>query len=150
MRRPFARLLCAALVACIGLAGAPSGARPRSQFVLSPEGNNLWAYDASTFAAQLVVKGVNEREPGVTPPAGSDRRDINGQICVAPDGRHIITGEDTVEPTGTGGDSHDPRIAGWGYFKIAGSKLGQITIHEVGKLAPESRAGAGYTGDPDN
>jgi hypothetical protein len=152
VRRPYrTSLLIASVTIASCLAAVPSRATAASQFVLSPEGNNLWAYDAATQQAQLVVEGVNNRDPGTAAPAQSDRRDINAQICVAPDNQHIITGEDTVEPTGNGGDSsHDPRIAGWGYFKINGSHLGDITVHEVGKLAPESGTGPGYTGDPDN
>jgi hypothetical protein len=148
-RRPVL-VLALLVISVIPMGAIAAPPPPRAQFVLSPEGNNLWAYDAASRAVQLVVKGVNERDPGVAAPPGSDRRDINGQICIAPDGRHIITGEDTVEPTGTGGSSHDPRIAGWGYFTISGSRLGQITVREVGKLAPESGPGPGYTGDPDN
>lgn len=143
-------LLLGVLALTTSLATGSLHAASSPEFVLSPEGNNLWAYDASTGAKQLVVEGVNNRDPGVPGPAGSDRRDINAQVCVAPDGQHIITGEDTVEPTGTGGSSHDPRIAGWGYFDIAGSAIGQITVQQKGKLAPESGTGPGYTGDPDN
>ncbi|MEX2458592.1 MAG: PQQ-binding-like beta-propeller repeat protein, partial [Actinomycetota bacterium] len=118
------------------------------QFVLSPEGNHLWAYDAATGEAQLVNLAQNgSGNPGVAPPKGSARRDINGQVCVTPDQRHVITGEDTV--IGEGG-SHDPRIAGWGYFAISGSRIGEMRIRQVGKLAPEAGPGPGYTGDPDN
>jgi hypothetical protein len=123
---------------------------PSPQFVLSPEGNHLWAYDATTTQAQLVVRAVNGDDPGATAPPNSDRRDINGQVCVTPDQKHIITGEDTVL-NGTGGEgSHDPRIAGWGYHRILGSTLGKIAIKQEGKLAPEGGRGPGYTGDPDN
>jgi hypothetical protein len=143
-------LLLLALAAAVG-APAPGPAETLRQFVLSPEGNHLWAYDAATGAHQLVVRAQNGRDPKESAPPGSERRDINGQICVAPDGHHIITGEDTVlPPAGGSGSSHDPRIAGWGYFEIAGSSLGSITAHQVGKLAPEAGTGPGYTGDPDN
>jgi hypothetical protein len=126
-------------------AGAPVASGP-AQFVLSPEGNHLWAYDAVTGEHQLVVRAINGSTPGEPAPASSDRRDINGQICVSPDDAHVITGEDTVVGEG---DSHDPRIAGWGYFELSGSSLGEIAVHEVGKLAPAA-SGAGYAGDPDN
>ena len=140
--------LAVALVGGLALvAPAASGAAGRAQFVLSPEGNHLWAYDAATNQAQLVVRAVNGGDPGVAPPRGSERRDINGQVCVAPDNRHVITGEDTVLG---GGSSHDPRIAGWGWHRITGSRLGQIRIKQEGKLAPEAGLGPGYTGDPDN
>jgi hypothetical protein len=102
------------LILALAVAGvlAPARAAPR-QFVLSPEGNHLWAYDAQTLEHQLVVRAQNGSDPGEAPPAGAERRDINGQICVSPDGGHVITGEDTViPPAGGTGSSHDPRIAG--------------------------------------
>lgn len=127
------------------------------EFVLSPEGNRLWAYDAVSGEAQLVIEAVNGAgDPDAQAPPGSDRRDINGQVCVSPDGRHLIAGEDTVVASGEGGQggdggsSHDPRIAGWGYFTVSGAELGGITVQQVGKLAPEAGRGAGYAGDPDN
>jgi hypothetical protein len=124
----------------------------RKQFVLSPEGNHLWAYDAASGAKQLVVRAQNGSDPGATAPRGSQRRDINGQICVSPDGRHVVTGEDTVVPPRGGGEgsSHDPRIAGWGYFSISGSRLGRLVVRQIGKLAPAAGLGPGYAGDPDN
>jgi hypothetical protein len=150
MRRIPALVLAVAGAVLLPATTVPSigHAAPVKQFVLSPEGNNLWAYDAATLGKQLVVHGVNSSGTGgATAPPGSQRRDINGQICVAPDRRHIITGEDTVIGSGS---SHDPRIAGWGFFEISGNTLGSIRVKEVGKLAPEAGTGPGYTGDPDN
>lgn len=145
------------LLACLGAAGllatiVPAAPADRDvqaapEFVLSPEGNHLWAYDARTLAKQLVVRAVNGEDPGVEPPTGSDRRDINGQVCVSPDNAHVVTGEDTVLG---GGSSRDPRIAGWGYYAIAGAAIGDITLRQVGKLAPEAGEGVGYAGNPDN
>ncbi len=126
--------------------GTPATDLP-TQFVLSPENNHLWAYDSKTNQAQLVVHGVDADDPGAEAPPASDRRDINGQVCVAPDGSHIITGEDTVLGEGS---SHDDRIAGWGYHRISGNTLGSIVVNQEGKLAPEGGRGPGYTGDPDN
>ena len=146
------RTLCLAALAAaaVGLGMRSTPAASVTQFVLSPEGNHLWAYDAASGQRQLLGRAVDGGDPGVMPPNGI-RRDINGQICVAPDNRHVITGEDTVlSGGGEGGSSHDPRIAGWGYFEISGSQLGQLTIEQVGKLAPEGGKGPGYTGDPDN
>lgn len=133
---------------------ASDEAAPR-QFVLSPEGNHLWAYDAATGDHQLLAHAVNGSDAGVEAPNGL-RRDINGQICVSPDGSHVVTGEDTVVPLagggsgGDGGSSHDPRVAGWGFFEITGAALGELAMDQVGKLAPEAGNGPGYTGDPDN
>ena len=144
--------LIVAAASVLTVATPAATAAPAPQFVLSPEGNHLWAYDAATGAAQLVSHAVNGNDPGVAPPPGSEPRDINGQVCVAPDGAHIITGEDTVIGGGDGdsGSSHDPRIAGWGYFAISGAAVGDIRIEQVGKLAPEAGEGEGYAGDPDN
>ena len=148
-RHVIAALAGLGMLAVVPIAVPAAEPPATSQFVLSPEGNHLWAYDVATNKHQLVVRAVNGDDPGEKPPPGSEPRDINGQICVTPDQRHIITGEDTVIAQ-SGGDSHDPRIAGWGYFAIKGSKLGEIAVHEVGKLAPNAGKGPGYTGDPDN
>ena len=116
------------------------------QFVMSPEDNQLWAYDAETGGRAHIIQAVN----GATydQANSAEKRDINGQICVSPDQTRMITGEDTVEGTGS---SHDPRIAGWGYFALSGSTLATITATQVGKLAPGAPGtGPGYTGDPDN
>ena len=131
---------------------AADGRRPPRQFVLSPEGNHLWAYAPATNDRQLVVRAQNGGDPGVAAPQGSEPRDINGQVCVSPDNKHVITGEDTVisGEGGDGGSSHDPRVAGWGYFEITGNRLGNISVQQVGKLAPETGGGPGYAGDPDN
>jgi hypothetical protein len=146
-----------ALAAVVALAVAPgvdAGAQGSPEFVLSPEGNHLWAYDAASGDHQLLARAQNGGDPGEVAP-NALVRDINGQICVSPDQRHVVTGEDTVVPPtgpggGDGGSSHDPRIAGWGYFSIAGAALGELTLEQVGKLAPEAGTGPGYAGDPDN
>ena len=122
-----------AVVVLAGLAPVRAPAEPTlpppesDEMVLGPEGNHLWAYDAASGDRQLVVRAVNGEDPGVAPPSGSDRRDINGQVCVSPDGRHVVTGEDTVVAGdgGDGGSSHDPRIAGWGYFRLRGGGGGR-------------------------
>lgn len=157
MRPRHLHLVVLAGVLCAGGALVPAVAADEAsrEVVLSPEGNHLWAYDAHDHTSQLVSLAVNG-----TPPAGVDpatwtgaRYDINGQVCVSPDGQHIVTGEDTVYH-GTGGDggsSHDPRIAGWGWFEISGDGIGSVAIEQRGKLAPEAEGtGDGYTGDPDN
>ena len=149
--------VAAAFVALAVVVGVPAGdaaAQSAPEFVLSPEGNHLWAYDAVTGDNQLLARAQNGGDPGAAAPNGLVR-DINGQICVSPDQRHVITGEDTVVPPagpggGDGGSSHDPRIAGWGYFAIEGDALGELAITQEGKLAPEAGTGPGYAGDPDN
>jgi hypothetical protein len=150
-------LVAGATLAATGLAAlAPtnvSAAAHRHQFVLSGEGNRLWAYDALTGKSRLVVQAQNPigTSRATTPPSSPHKYDINGQICVSPDGGHIVTGEDTVLPFhGKQGSSHDPRIAGWGYYTISGNSLQTLHVKEVGKLAPNAGLGPGYTGDPDN
>jgi hypothetical protein len=133
---------------------APPGVRASvgGEFVLSPEGNHLWAYDAATGEHQLLARAQNGGDPGAVAPNGLVR-DINGQVCVSPDGTHLVSGEDTVIAPADGGDgagSHDPRIAGWGWFTIGGDALGELTMEQTGKLAPEAGTGPGYAGDPDN
>jgi hypothetical protein len=121
--------------------------------VLSGEGNRLWAYDAQTGSSRLVVQAQNPigTSRAATPPSSPHKYDINGQICLSPDGHHLVTGEDTVLPIkGKVGDSHDPRIAGWGYYRITGDSLTTLRVTEIGKLAPNAGLGPGYTGDPDN
>jgi hypothetical protein len=106
-----------------------------------------------TGESQLVVQAQNPigTSRATTPPSSRHKYDINGQLCVSPDGRHLVTGEDTVLPvTGEVGDSHDPRIAGWGYYEISGHSLQSLRVKEIGKLAPNAGLGPGYTGDPDN
>lgn len=140
------RVLAVGLVALGLVTTSDVRADGGAEFVLSPEGNHLWAYDAGTGASQLLARAQNGTDPGVAAPNGMVR-DINGQVCVAPDGHHLIAGEDTVVG---GGDSHDPRIAGWGWFTIEGDAIGSLAIEQVGKLAPEAGVGPGYAGDPDN
>lgn len=137
----------ALLAVAVGVVPARSAGPPK-QLVLSPEGNHLWAYDAATGAAQLVVQAQNGDDPGEgVEPNSAQRRDINGQICVAPNGQHVVTGEDTVFGDGT---SHGPRVAGWGWFHPRfDAKTGRLALVQQGKLSPEV-GGPGYRGDPDN
>ena len=107
---------------------------PANEFVLSPEGNRLWAYDAGTGERQLLV-------PSAVDSAGG--RDVNGQVCMDPDGSHFVAGEDTAPA----GQSHNEAFAGWGYFSISGTELGSLTAAQVGKMAPGLGA---FAGDPDN
>jgi polyvinyl alcohol dehydrogenase (cytochrome) len=154
-RRFTALAVVAMLLTGSAVAAAPPAARegPPSEtreFVLSPEGNHLWVYDPVSGERQLLVQAVNGGDPGVAPPQGSEPRDINGQICVSPDGRHFVAGEDTVFSANGGASSHDARIAGWAWYEISGAELGDITAQQVGKLSPEFGDGPGYVGDPDN
>ena len=111
-----AAIALAALVAA-ACSDAPegSGARP---ILFGPEGNRLNAYDVASLARQTVIPSAAD-----DPVHG---RDINGQICFAPDGgRLFIAGEDTGQPV-------EP--AGWGVFELRGSEVGSLSAVQVGKL----------------
>ncbi len=89
--------------------------------VFSTEGNRLNAYDPTDgFRKQTVVPSHAD-----DPAAG---RDINGQICFAPDdsGR-FVAGEDT-------GQHANPQ--GFGVFQLHGRRVGDLSATQVGKLVP--------------
>jgi len=102
---------------------------PLRVIVFSGEGNRLNAYDpADGFQKQTVIPShADDPEHG---------RDINGQICFAPDGsRRFIAGEDTGQP-------HPPQ--GWGFFQLSGDNVGNLSALQIGKLTPT------YQGSMDN
>ena len=106
-------------------ATATPTAAPKSVIVFSGEGNRLNAYDpADNFRKQTVVPSNADAPGGVG-------RDLNGQICFTRDaqGLHFIGGEDTNQ-----GTSHD--TAGWGFFTLTGTKVGDFQYQEIGKLIP--------------
>jgi hypothetical protein len=109
-------------------AGPTTTTVPSAPVVLSPEGNNLWAYeDTEGFPSQEVNTNAEEDPEG---------RDINGQICLFPgDSNMFVAGEDTGQP--------DPP-AGWGVFELDGDRVGDFSITQVGKLSPT------YQNHPDN
>jgi hypothetical protein len=88
-----------------------------SPILLSPEGNRLNAYDTVSLRKQLVVQN-HDLDP--------NGRDINGQVCVFPDGSHrFIAGEDTNQP--------DPPPA-WGVFQLHGAAIGSLSATQIGRL----------------
>ena len=119
MTRSSARSLAMATLAL--LASACSDAGPSGQPILfGPEGNNLNAYSTGdTVVKQTVIRNHDEDPNG---------RDINGQVCFAPNGsRTFVAGEDTGQP-------NPP--AGFGIFELSGDEVGSLSAVQVGKLTP--------------
>ncbi len=95
--------------------------------LFSAEGNRLRAYALDEPSRnQVVIPSAAD-----DPVAG---RDINGQICISPDGRYLVAGEDTGQPT---------IPAGWGYFELYGPLVGELVPKQVGKLTPTYQSGPG-------
>jgi hypothetical protein len=88
--------------------------------VLSTEGNNLNAYEADPpFRRQTVIRTAADDPDGL---------DINGQVCVLPDGSALfVAGEDTGQPE---------RTPGWGIFELNGVAVGELEAREVARLVP--------------
>jgi hypothetical protein len=105
-----------------GEADAPTttGAEPAGVIVLSTEGNNLNAYETEPpFRKQTVIRTAADDPEGL---------DINGQVCVLPDGSgRFVAGEDTGQPE---------RTPGWGIFELEGAAVGELEAREVARLVP--------------
>jgi hypothetical protein len=102
-----------------GCGGEVPVAAPHATILLSPEGNRLNAYDTTTLREQTVVQNH------ALDPSG---RDINGQVCVFPDGsRRFVAGEDTGQPE---------RPQGFGVFQLHGDQVGRLSAVQTGKLVP--------------
>jgi hypothetical protein len=88
--------------------------------VLSTEGNNLNAYEPDPpFRKQAVIHAAADDPDGL---------DINGQVCVLPDGSgRFVAGEDTGQPE---------RTPGWGIFELDGVAVGELEAREVARLVP--------------
>ncbi|MEW6271203.1 MAG: hypothetical protein AB1689_18125 [Thermodesulfobacteriota bacterium] len=113
---PFAALALALVALACSDAGGPAG----ETILFGPEGNDLNAYSTGeTIVEQAVIRNADE-DPG--------GRDINGQVCFAPDGsRTFVAGEDTGQP--------DPP-AGFGVFRLSGDRVGALSAVQIGKLTP--------------
>ncbi|MFN8037518.1 MAG: hypothetical protein U0V73_16480 [Acidimicrobiia bacterium] len=121
----------AVLLSTTGGASAKSSPPPTAPtIVFSGENNNLNAYSPTPpFVKQRVMTTHDYDPKGL---------DINAQICVwrGPKGRtRLIAGEDTGQP-------NPPQ--GWGIFDLRGTRIGNLSIREVGKLTPT------YQGSLDN
>jgi hypothetical protein len=114
----------AALTACSGDDGGEAAATTTAEapatIVLSTEGNNLNAYEPDRpFRKQTVIRTAADDPDGL---------DINGQVCMLPDGSgRFVAGEDTGQPE---------RTPGWGIFELEGETVGQLEAREVGRLVP--------------
>jgi hypothetical protein len=102
--------------------GATTAAEAPAAIVLSTEGNNLNAYELETpFRKQTVIHTAADDRDGL---------DINGQVCMLPDGsgrQLFVAGEDTGQPE---------RTPGWGIFELEGGTVGELEASEVGRLVP--------------
>jgi hypothetical protein len=101
-------------------AGEAPATGPAATIVLSTEGNNLNAYETDPpFRKQTVIRTAAEDPDGL---------DINGQLCMLPDGSaRFVAGEDTGQPE---------RTPGWGIFELEGDTVGELEAREVGRLVP--------------
>jgi len=118
----------AVLAACSGDDGGDDGgdaaatttAEAPATIVLSTEGNNLNAYEPDPpFRKQTVIRTAADDPDGL---------DINGQVCILPDGSgRFVAGEDTGQPE---------RMPGWGIFELEGETVGELEAREVGRLVP--------------
>ena len=105
------------------LVGLPQAdADEPSIVVFNGENNRLNAYDVKDgFKKQTVIRSAADDPP---------EKDINAQLCFFPDGsRRFVAGEDTAQGTDQGGP-------GWGIFQLHGSKVGNFSASQVGKLIP--------------
>lgn len=126
------RSLC--LVALALVASACSDASPGQDqpIVFGPEGNNLNAYSTGDVVVkQTVITNADEDPNG---------RDINGEVCFAPDGSRVfVAGEDTGQP-------NPP--AGFGVFELSGSVVGELSAVQIGKLTPTYQGAETSIPDP--
>ncbi|MDX1512054.1 MAG: hypothetical protein R3249_11945 [Nitriliruptorales bacterium] len=119
-----AGVLAAVVVLVPTLVGAPGTAQEAdpSYLLFSGEGNRLNVYDvtdlsATEFPKQTLIKSGNEGE-----------KDFNAQVCFDPvNPTHFVGGEDTDQP--------DPP-AGWGYFELFGTAVGELSWEQQGRFTP--------------
>ncbi len=85
-----------------------------ADLLYSPEGNRLRRYDIDS------IKQPPLREDVLVERASAGGRDINGMICLVPDGTgRFIGGEDTGQQSGI--------PPGWGIFAADGTQVGKLT-----------------------
>ncbi|MFQ5667289.1 MAG: hypothetical protein ACE5I7_12775, partial [Candidatus Binatia bacterium] len=108
---------CAVIALPIVLAACGNGGRSRitGELLYSPEGNRLRRFDIDTIKQPPLVEDILIERASLDP----NGRDINGQICLVPDGSgRFVAGEDTGQP-------RPP--AGWGVFDADGTQVGKLT-----------------------
>jgi hypothetical protein len=115
-----ARVVIAAALT-LGAGGCSDATGGRGEpIVFGPEGNNLNAYSTGADVVKQTVIANSDQDP--------DGRDINGQVCFAPDGSRVfVAGEDTGQP-------NPP--AGFGLFQLSGDEVGSLSAAQIGKLTP--------------
>ncbi len=104
---------------CLALCLA--GAAGAGELLVGAEGNRLRRYDvdsidARPLAEDVLIESASDTESG---PASRPGRDVNGMICLLPDGSGgFVLGEDTGQPTPP---------PGWGVFDASGQQIGKLT-----------------------
>ena len=120
MTGSIARFFCGAALAVAAGACSDATGGNGQPIVFGPEGNNLNAYSTGAEVVKQTVIPDHDSDP--------NGRDINGQVCFAPDGSRVfVAGEDTGQP-------NPP--AGFGLFKLSGSEVGDLSAVQIGKLTP--------------
>jgi hypothetical protein len=109
------RTACAAVAVCADTrcqhAEPPPACGP--ELLYGPEGNRLRRYDLDTVRQGPLVEDI------LIERASQGGLDINGQVCVLPDGSgRFVAGEDTGQP-------NPP--PGWGVFAADGTQVGKLT-----------------------
>ena len=110
--------------------GAEAVAEDSNLLIYNTEGNRLRRYDADTIGGERLVEEVliERGSRGEFASPSGPGRDINGQICLFPDGSgRFVAGEDTGQP--------NPR-AGWGIFEADGQQSGKLTATYLADLIP--------------
>ncbi len=109
---------------CVGQAAAQDSSR---QVLYSPEGNRLRRYDIDSIGTQSLLEDIFIDRAS----SGPSGRDINGKVCLFPDGSgRFIAGEDTGQPAEQEGESPgttDDVPPGWGVFDATGHQVGKLT-----------------------
>ncbi len=94
---------------------------PDRVILFAPETNRLNAYAPLRGGVKQTVIPSHADDP-------VRGRDINGQVCFPRGGsRMFIAGEDTNQP-------NPP--PGWGVFRLRGSRVGELSAEQVGRLVP--------------
>jgi hypothetical protein len=89
--------------------------------IYSTEGNRLRRIDVDTvdhppLRQDVLIRNATEGEAGAASAAGAAGRDVNGMVCVLPDG-NLVMGEDTGQPV---------IRPGFGVFDPSGNQIGKL------------------------
>jgi len=111
------------MASCALAAGVASAADVDTGLLLyGTEGNRLRRIDVDTvdhppLRQDVLIRNATEGEAGQASAAGAEGRDVNGMVCVLPDG-NLVMGEDTGQP------SVRP---GYGIFDRDGNQVGKLS-----------------------